>query len=155
MQLGALCPVPVSKPVVAPSMGTGSRLAITLASALFAVGSRGPLLLGHSWFGGMGSLPVRSDGPVRGCLRALASPFAWSSSPAVCVSLLILSHDSGLASLPAPAGLPGLSISAHLTGCSCLAAALGLAAGLGLGTCCSGRLRTARAHKQVRGLRMH
>lgn len=125
MQLGALCPVPISKPVVTPFMGTASMSAITLTSALFAVGSRGPRLLGHTWFGGMGSLPVR------GCLGALTSPFAWRSPPAVRVSLLILSHNSSLASLPAPAGFPGLGVSAHLTGCPCLAAALGPAAGPG------------------------
>lgn len=121
--------MPVSKPVVTLFVGTGSRSAITLASALFAVGSRGPCFLGHTWFGGMGSLPVRSAGPVWGCLGALAYPFARGSPPAVCVSLLIWSHHSSLAPLPAPAAFPGLGISAHLTGCSCLAAALGPAAG--------------------------
>lgn len=105
----------------APFLGSGSRSAITLASALFAVGSRGPYLLAHTWFSGMSSLPAWGH---LGAVAVASSP-ARSSPPTACAFLLVSSHDSGLATLPALAGLPGLGVSAHLTGCSRLPVAAG------------------------------
>lgn len=123
--------VRVSRLAVTPFLGAGSRPAVTLSSALFAVGSRGPRLLGHSWFGRVGSLPAVSVGPVWGYLGALSSSPAWCPPPAVCASPPMPTHSSSLVFLPSLAGLPGLGGSAHLTGCSRLAVALGPAAGPG------------------------